>query len=97
MDLHASQRQGTFMVPGDHVTARVMPADYFPTCMAAEGMRTCPASPFEQVVVTDTTPLKPAAPADVRVASCASIVTDTISRIFTSESVSDVFGAQNHK
>ena len=53
------------------------------------------AAPFEQVVVTDTIPLRPGAPANVHVVSCASLLTDSIRRIFTCESVSDVFGGQN--
>ncbi|WP_300014277.1 ribose-phosphate pyrophosphokinase [Pseudonocardia sp.] len=54
------------------------------------------ASPFEQVVVTDTIPLRPGAPAAVRVLSCADLLTDSIRRIFTDDSVSAVFGGKNH-
>jgi len=52
-------------------------------------------APFEQVVVTDTIPLRPGAPANVRVISCAGLLTDSIRRIFTDGSVSEVFGGQN--
>lgn len=53
------------------------------------------AAPFEQIVVTDTIPLRPGAPSNVRVVSCADLLADSISRIFTCESVSEVFGGQN--
>jgi ribose-phosphate pyrophosphokinase len=54
------------------------------------------ASPFEQIVVTDTIPLRPGAPATVTVVSCADLLADSIRRIFTDESVSAVFGGKNH-
>jgi ribose-phosphate pyrophosphokinase len=50
---------------------------------------------FEQVVVTDTIPLRPGAPGNVRVLSCAELLTDSIRRIFTDDSVSEVFGGEN--
>jgi ribose-phosphate pyrophosphokinase len=53
------------------------------------------ASPFEQIVVTDTIPLRPGAPDNVRVVSCSNLLTDSICRIFTCDSVSEVFGGQN--
>jgi ribose-phosphate pyrophosphokinase len=53
-------------------------------------------SPFEQIVVTDTIPLRPGAPPAVRVVSCADLLTDSIRRIFTDDSVSEVFGGKNH-
>jgi ribose-phosphate pyrophosphokinase len=53
------------------------------------------AAPFEQVVVTDTIPLRPGAPSKVQVVSCAELLSDSIQRIFTCESVSEVFGGQN--
>ena len=52
-------------------------------------------SPFEQIVVTDTIPLSPGAPSKVTVLSCAGLLTDSIRRIFTGESVSEVFDGQN--
>lgn len=52
-------------------------------------------SALEQVVVTDTIPLRPGAPSNVRVVSCAALLGDSIARIFTSRSVSDVFGGKN--
>lgn len=54
------------------------------------------ASPFERIVVTDTIPLRPGAPASVDVVSCAPLLGDTIRRILTHDSVSEVFGGKNH-
>jgi ribose-phosphate pyrophosphokinase len=53
------------------------------------------AAGFEQVVVTDTIPLRPGAPGNIKVLSVADILTDTIRRIFTDDSVSEVFGGEN--
>jgi ribose-phosphate pyrophosphokinase len=53
------------------------------------------ASGFEQIVVTDTIPLRPGAPDAIRVLSCADLLTDSIRRIFTDDSVSEVFGGEN--
>ena len=53
------------------------------------------SSRFEEIVVTDTIPLRPGAPDNVRVLSCAELLTDSIRRIFTDDSVSDVFGGEN--
>jgi ribose-phosphate pyrophosphokinase len=50
---------------------------------------------FEEIVVTDTIPLRPGAPDYIRVLSCADILTDSIRRIFTDDSVSEVFGGEN--
>ena len=53
------------------------------------------SSPFEEVVVTDTIPMRPGAPPNVRVLSCADLLTDSIRRIFTDDSVAEVFGGEN--
>ena len=53
------------------------------------------ASGFEQIVVTDTIPLRPGAPDNIRVLSCADLLTNSIRQIFTDGSVSDVFGGEN--
>ena len=50
---------------------------------------------FEEIVVTDTIPLRPGAPDNIRVLSCADLLTDSIRRIFTDDSVSEVFGGEN--
>jgi len=53
------------------------------------------AAGFEQVIVTDTIPLRTGAPGNIKVLSVADILTDTIRRIFTDDSVSEVFGGEN--
>jgi ribose-phosphate pyrophosphokinase len=53
------------------------------------------AAPFEEVVVTDTIPVRPGAPPNIRVLSCADLLTDSIRRIFTDDSVAEVFGGEN--
>jgi ribose-phosphate pyrophosphokinase len=53
------------------------------------------SAPFEQIVVTDTIPLRPDAPENIKVLSCGDLLTDSIRRIFTDDSVSEVFGGEN--
>jgi ribose-phosphate pyrophosphokinase len=53
------------------------------------------AASFEQIVVTDTIPIQPGAPDNVRVLSCADLLSSSIRQIFTDGSVSDVFGGEN--
>src|SRR5919197_1324278 len=53
------------------------------------------SSEFEEIVVTDTIPLRRGAPGNIRVLSCADPLTDSIRRIFTDDSVSEVFGGEN--
>ena len=53
------------------------------------------AAGLEQIVVTDTIPLPPGAPDNLRVLSCADLLTSSIRQIFTDGSVSDVFGGEN--
>ena len=48
-----------------------------------------------EVLVTDTVAIPPGTPDVVRVVSCADLLADTIHRIFTDDSVSDVFGGDN--
>jgi len=52
-------------------------------------------SPLEQIVVTDTIPVGPGVPENVRVLPCAELLTDSIRRIFVDDSVSEVFGGEN--
>jgi ribose-phosphate pyrophosphokinase len=56
---------------------------------------TLAASPLSGIVVTDTVPLRPGAPDMIRQLTCADILTDTVRRIFTDESVSDIFAGEN--
>jgi ribose-phosphate pyrophosphokinase len=53
------------------------------------------SSRFEEIVVTDTIPLRPGAPENIRVLSCADVLTDSIRQIFTDGSVSGVFAGEN--
>jgi ribose-phosphate pyrophosphokinase len=39
--------------------------------------------------------LRPGAPDNIRVLSCSDLLTDSIRRIFTDDSVSEVFGGEN--
>jgi ribose-phosphate pyrophosphokinase len=50
---------------------------------------------FKEIVVTDTIPIPPDRPANIRVLPCAELLTDSIRRIFTDDSVSEVFGGEN--
>jgi ribose-phosphate pyrophosphokinase len=52
-------------------------------------------SAFEQVVVTDTIPLRPDPPDNVVVVSLAALLADSIRQIFTGGSVSGVFEGEN--
>ena len=54
------------------------------------------ASGFKEIVVTDTIPIVGAErPENIRVLPCAELLTDSIRRIFTDDSVSEVFGGEN--
>ncbi len=53
------------------------------------------AAPFEEIVVTDTIPLGIGAPENIRQLSVADLLTDSIRRIFTDDSVAEVFGGEN--
>ena len=50
---------------------------------------------LEEIVVTDTIPIRPDAPRNIRVLPCAELLTDSIRRIFIDDSVSAVFGGEN--
>lgn len=50
---------------------------------------------FQQIVCTDTIPMRSGAPDNVVVLSCADLLADTIKQIFTGGSVSAVFGGEN--
>ncbi len=45
--------------------------------------------------MTDTIPLQRGAPENIRVLSVADLLTDSIRRIFTDDSVAEVFGGEN--
>ncbi|MBJ7459493.1 MAG: ribose-phosphate pyrophosphokinase [Thermoleophilaceae bacterium] len=52
-------------------------------------------SPLEQIVVTDTIPLRPGAPEKIKMITVADILTDSIRRIFSDDSVSEIFAGEN--
>ena len=53
------------------------------------------ASPLSGIVVTDTVALRPGAPDSIRVLTTADILTDSVRRIFTDDSVSEIFQGEN--
>ena len=56
---------------------------------------TLAASPLSGIVVTDTVPLREGAPEMIRVLTSADILTDSVRRIFTDDSVSEIFQGEN--
>jgi ribose-phosphate pyrophosphokinase len=50
---------------------------------------------LKEIVVTDTIPMRAGHPENIRVLPCAELLTDSIRRIFTDDSVSEVFGGEN--
>jgi ribose-phosphate pyrophosphokinase len=78
----------------DEGSSRVFAAATHPI-LSGNAYENLAASGFEQIVVTDTIPLRPGAPDNIRVLSCAELLTDSIRRIFTDDSVSEVFGGEN--
>jgi ribose-phosphate pyrophosphokinase len=52
-------------------------------------------SGIEQIVVTDTVPIRPDAPDNITVLTSAEVLTDSIRRIFTDDSVSEIFSGEN--
>ena len=52
-------------------------------------------SPLSSIVVTDTVPLRDGAPDLIRQLTSADILTDSVRRIFTDDSVSEIFAGEN--
>jgi len=52
-------------------------------------------SPLAGILVTDTVPPRAGAPDLIRVLSCADILSDSVRRIFTDDSVSEIFAGEN--
>jgi ribose-phosphate pyrophosphokinase len=52
-------------------------------------------SPLSGIVVTDTIPLRDGAPEMIRVISTADLLTESIRKIFTDDSVSEIFAGEN--
>ncbi len=56
---------------------------------------TLAASPLSGILVTDTVPMRAGAPEMIRQLTCADILADTVRRIFTDDSVSEIFAGEN--
>jgi ribose-phosphate pyrophosphokinase len=78
----------------DEGASRVYAAATHPI-LSGKAYENLAASGFEQIVVTDTIPIRAGAPDNLRVLSCAELLTDSIRRIFVDDSVSEVFGGEN--
>ncbi len=52
-------------------------------------------SQIERIVITDTIPIRPGAPDNITVLSTAGTFADSIRRIFTDDSVSEIFAGEN--
>ncbi|MFN8130016.1 MAG: ribose-phosphate pyrophosphokinase [Solirubrobacteraceae bacterium] len=78
----------------DEGASRVFAAATHPV-LSGNAYENLASSRFEQIIVTDTIPLADGAPSNIRVLSCADLLTDSIRRIFTDDSVSEVFGGEN--
>jgi ribose-phosphate pyrophosphokinase len=89
---------GTLRAAGETVkdegARRVFAAATHPV-LSGNAFETLLASPFERIVTTDTIPLQPGAPSNITVLSVADLLTDSIRRIFTDDSVAEVFGGEN--
>ncbi len=62
---------------------------------SGSAFETLAASPLSGIVVTDTVPLREGAPDMIRVLTSADILTDSVRRIFTDDSVSEIFQGEN--
>ena len=62
---------------------------------AGRAFETLEASPLSGIVVTDTVPLRDGAPSLIRQLTSADILTDSVRRIFTDDSVSEIFAGEN--
>jgi ribose-phosphate pyrophosphokinase len=78
----------------DEGARRVFAAATHPV-LSGNAFENLAASPFEKIVVTDTIPLRPGAPDNITVLSVADLLTDSVRRIFTDDSVAEVFGGEN--
>jgi ribose-phosphate pyrophosphokinase len=62
---------------------------------SGKAFETLSSSPLAGILVTDTVPLRDGAPDLIRVLSCADILSDSVRRIFTDDSVSEIFAGEN--
>src|SRR3954467_3712699 len=89
---------GTLKVAGQSVLAAGARAVYAAAThpvLSGNAFENLAAGGFEQIVVTDTIPLRAGAPDNITVLSVADLLTDSIRRIFTDDSVAEVFGGEN--
>ncbi|MDA0185695.1 ribose-phosphate pyrophosphokinase [Solirubrobacter phytolaccae] len=89
---------GTLRAAGETVkdegAKRVFAAATHPV-LSGNAFENLAASPFERIVVTDTIPVPKDAPDNITVLSVADLLTDSVRRIFTDDSVAEVFGGEN--
>jgi ribose-phosphate pyrophosphokinase len=78
----------------DEGASRVIAAATHPV-LSGRAFENLENSPLEQIVVTDTIPLRPGAPDKIKVITVADILTDSIRRIFSDDSVSEIFAGEN--
>jgi ribose-phosphate pyrophosphokinase len=62
---------------------------------SGNAFETLARSPLSAIVVTDTVALRDGAPDNIRVLTSADILTDSVRRIFTDDSVSEIFAGEN--
>ena len=62
---------------------------------SGKAFETLEASPLSGILVTDTVPLRAGAPDKIRVLTCSDILADSVRRIFTDDSVSEIFAGEN--
>jgi ribose-phosphate pyrophosphokinase len=62
---------------------------------SGNAFETLQSSPLAGILVTDTVPLRAGAPDLIRQLTCADILTDSIRRIFSDDSVSEIFAGEN--
>jgi ribose-phosphate pyrophosphokinase len=62
---------------------------------SGDAFETLDSSPLSSIVVTDTVPLRDGAPDLIRQLTSADILTDSVRRIFTDDSVSEIFAGEN--
>ena len=62
---------------------------------SGDAFETLARSPLSGIVVTDTVPPRTGAPDSIRVLTCADMLTDSVRKIFTDESVSEIFAGEN--
>ncbi len=62
---------------------------------SGNAFQTLAAAPLSGIVVTDTVPLREGAPDSIKVLTSADILTDSVRRIFTDDSVSEIFAGEN--